>query len=53
LREVGEWRNRPQVLPNSRYGGRCVDKGIGKGAASKPYKKHGIGSLRLLAKWEW
>jgi len=28
------------------------DKGIGKGAASKPYMKHGIGSLRLLAKWE-
>jgi hypothetical protein len=37
LREVGEWRNRLQVLPNSRYGGRCVDKSIGKGAASKPY----------------
>ncbi len=51
-KKVGEWRNRPQVLANSRYGGRCVDKGIRKGAASKPYKKHGIGSLRLLAKWE-
>jgi hypothetical protein len=25
----------------------CVD--VGKRAASKPYKKHGIGSLRLLA----
>jgi hypothetical protein len=35
-------------LPNSRYGGGCVDKGIGKGAASKPYKKHGIGSVDYL-----
>jgi hypothetical protein len=29
-----------------------LTKGIGKGVASKPYKKHGIGSFRLLAKWE-
>jgi len=41
-----------KYLPNSRYGGGCVDKGISKGAASKPYKKHGIGSLKLVAKWE-
>jgi hypothetical protein len=33
-------------------GANVLTKGIGKGAASKPYKKHGIGSLRLLAKWE-
>jgi hypothetical protein len=51
-RSLGEWRNRAQVLPNSKYGGGCVDKSIGKGATSKPYKKHGIRSLRLLAKWE-
>jgi hypothetical protein len=29
-----------------------LTKGISKGVASKPYKKHGIGSLRLFAKWE-
>jgi hypothetical protein len=52
LRKVGEWRKRPQVFAQLKYGGGCVDKGIGKRAASKPYKKHGIGSLRLVAKWE-
>jgi hypothetical protein len=35
-------------LPNSRYGGKCVDKGIGKGATSKPYKKLGLRVLDYL-----
>jgi hypothetical protein len=35
-------------LPNSRYGGGCVDKGIGKGVASKPTRSMGLGVLDYL-----